>query len=489
MASAFAREMRGERPFARQFLIDREADPEVPGFRNRKLCAGWWLHSAPDLPAIELVANGEAAGFLLGFPVDLVCGRLLDDGARLEIGDTGYAKEQLYERLAGSFVMLLEMEGGPRLFLDACASLSVVFDRKAREIAATAALLLGEDYDVRLRPELMRAFEVAGDGWASADLTAHEGVERLLPNHYLDLADFTVHRHWPVRLPAYVEDPMPTVQAIGAEIAMTCTALAQAKPTSVALTGGFETRVLLACNRALSESARFVTVATPASRRDVFLARELASLAGLDHSVLPGRMSTTAQAEHWSYLAGHCVGGSNRDYFPSVAPLAGEVLIGGAAGEVGRGFLWPPDLTAHERPSARRIVDLCKLPRDRQLLARVECWLAGLPDGLDSWQLLDLAYVELRMASWAFAQAWADPVKLDIYPFISRRQFTRMLSLPPDFRKQDGLMRALVSEFWPGLLDIPVNAYGDWRDLAVPFARALRNPRAAVRKFRQLVRR
>jgi len=477
--------------FAQQFLLSRESTPPVAHFASRELSHGFYLHTADSLPIVEIVHKDRQLGLLLGFPVDLENAIGLGPGARLAI-DPRVSRDQmrdhLYERLSGSFIIILDISGNLQLCLDACGTLSLVYDRERQAVASTALLLLGTAYDDAFRPDLFRAFEVASDGWFSAGLTAHDGVERLLVNHCLTLPNFDVQRHWPTVLPDYCEDPESVIREIGTEVGLACRAFADLGEIDFALTGGFETRALLACNSELARHRQFVTVAVPGGERDVVLAQRLAQLARLNHRVLPTKVAGPAEAEEWTRLAGHCLTGMNRLYFPSVDPLAGRILVGGLGGEVGRGFLWPDGLTKDDRISTFELVDLLKLPRHSLLLERVEHWLQDIPEGLDAWQLLDLAYVELRMGTWAFAQAYTNPKKLDLHPLISRRQFRRMWSLPPTFRADGGLMRGLVEQFWPELLQVPVNAYGGWRDKLSVVTRALRRPDRALRKLRQLVR-
>ena len=56
---------------------------------------------------------------------------------------------------------------------------------------------------------LFDALGVDGEGWFPAELTAHHGLHRLLPNHYLDRHSWSVQRSWsgpesPARDPATV---------------------------------------------------------------------------------------------------------------------------------------------------------------------------------------------------------------------------------------------------------------------------------------------
>jgi hypothetical protein len=118
-------------------------------------------------------------------------------------------------------------------------------------------------------------------------------------------------------------------------------------------------------------------------------------------------------------------------------------------------------------------------------LAAVKEWLHPL-DHYDALVKLDLAYMELRMSCWGFADSYALPKQLEIHPLISRRIYCAMLSLPADMRKNNGMTLACIEREWPALLTLPINKYGDLRDTVIPIRQAIANPRSAMRKIRQL---
>lgn len=477
--------------FDGQFLLHRGNATVPDDFVQTELTNGFQLAASVDLPLITVGVDGHTVGYLLGHPIDLRSGTLLASGDCLDLGATAATSlvEALYDSCSGSFIFIHLSADDLEIYLDACGSLSLVYEPETQRAGATALLLLGDQYDTRFRAELFKAFEVAGDGWFSAGLTAHTGLWRLLPNHRLSMKAMATTRHWPLAMPPYSTDPDTLIRQIGNEVAQVTRAAQAGMPLAMALTGGFETRALLACCRELAHEIRFATVELPRSRRDVVLAQRIARFAGLDHTILPCRTASAHQAEDWSRMAGHCLTGANRIYFPSVEPLVGNVLIGGLGGEVGRGFLWPGEMPDLGQIDVLFLIDQLKLTRHPLLLSHIGLWLEQLPVGLDSYQLLDLAYVELRMGPWAFAQSYTNFTKIDLHPLISRRQFTAMWSLPPALRRESGLMRNLIAQFWPELGAVPINAYGDWRDVAAPFVRTIREPWRAYRKLRQIVRR
>lgn len=62
-----------------------------------------------------------------------------------------------------------------------------------------------------------------------------------------------------------------------------------------------------------------------------------------------------------------------------------------------------------------------------------------------------------------------------------------MLALPPEYRQNDGTVRGAIERCWPELLELPINRYGDRRDLGRRLARFAR-PVHGWRKLRQMVR-
>lgn len=480
-----------EREFPRQFLVSRGPRPLPPKFRSFPLPNGWVLAVDEQLQVVEIRGGEGATGWLLGDPIDREAGTMVRGALDIEgslVPGFEALSNAVMDRLAGSFLFLLTIGEETRIFLDADASMGLVYDPATQGVAASAELLLGDAYFDRLEHGLVAAFDARRDGWFTAGLTAHRGVYRLLPNHALSLSTFAASRHWPAAMPAYDHDTRTTIRAIGEEVARSTAAIIADGCAVSALTGGFETRALLAANRENRKAMQWVTVAAPGSALDLDLARRLSRMAGIDHRVLPATRATEAQQDAWTRGAGHAMAGMNKVYHPAVAPLAGQTLVGGLGGEVGRGFLWPADLTATTAIDAQYLLNRLKLPQHPLLLERVGVWLDGVPEGLDSFQLLDLAYVELRMGPWAFAQPYDSGGPTSQHPLISRAQFTRMWSLPPEFRAGSGMMRALVAEFWPELGTIPINAYGDWRDRLEILGKLVRRPDRAWRKARQIVR-
>jgi hypothetical protein len=70
---------------------------------------------------------------------------------------------------------------------------------------------------------------------------------------------------------------------------------------------------------------------------------------------------------------------------------------------------------------------------------------------------------------------------------ISRENYTEMLSLPPAMRRKGDIYSKVIALLWREISEIPVNRYGNYRDILRPATEAIRNPKRASRKIRQIV--
>lgn len=471
-----------------QFLIVAASDPISPGAERHRLTA-LAVDTFGQVPIIPVRDGSDRLiGAVLGTPIDLDRHELpkrltLSTTITAESVDTAIEAE-IY-RLAGSYIFVLDLDGLQRIYLDPDGSKSLVYDPATRLAGATAMTLMDEpDYYARLKLDQHRQLDVTHAGWFACGLTAHHGLFRLICNHYLDLASFEPVRHWPRAPVAPSADPAPLFDAILARIRETVEILRDGADVHVALTAGTDSRFVLSALRPLAQDIDFVTVAAPGAALDVAGARALAGRFNLRHLLLPFRRASRQQAEAWQIRAGHCVGGANMTMHPSVQPLAESFFIGGLGGEIGRGFLWLN--AAPETPlDAANIIDRLKLPREPALLDAVAAWLAPIAH-FDTLFLLDLAYLELRMSSWAFADAYANPVRGELHPMISRANFEAMLAVPAQMRREGTAFEDAIHRAWPDLLIFPINRYGDWRDPAKRALDILSNPRRVLRKLRQL---
>lgn len=443
-------------------------------------------------------ADGRNIGVFLGTPIDIRAGTVPQDAITLpEVpgADLDAFVERHIYAFTGPFLFVLDVPGAQRLYLDACGSLSAVYEPTTGLAAAISSQLVAPtDLENRFDQELYDTLRVDRDGWFPAGLTAHTGIRRLMPNHYLDLASGQVVRHWPQAEIPRTTNPEAACATILSATRATLAALATAGPLSIALTAGNETRIILAASRDLAGDLRFVTVAADGAELDRIRAQELASHFQLPHHIIPLQYAESEGQQDWQARAGFAIGGPHIRIHPTVHQLRDRpYFVGGLGGEIGRGFFWRKTDTDSTPIDAAGIWARMGLPPCPLGIEAVTEWLEALRrdlGDLPSLLVLDLAYLEIRMGCWGFALSYTNTDPTDIHPLIGRDSFTAMLSLPPEWRRmRDGtnpMIRSVICQGWSDLLRFPISRYGDYRD-HLNLARRIRHqPHLVAKKLRKL---
>ncbi len=348
-----------------------------------------------------------------------------------------------------------------RFYLDACGSLAAVYCARQGLLASTPSLVPSDKHNGP-RVELVQAIGFPfRQGSYPAGLTPRHGIDRLLPNHYLDLGKWQPVRHWP-------KDPLAascsTEDAI-AEISMIVKrqirAVVTTTPTYLMLTAGKDSRMLLACARDLADRLEMVTANhdDEIAEIDCHSARQIASRFGFKHRVLSMVAATQDDLEEWTYRTGCCVGEVRgwqgaRMY---KGLRNGHATLLGTVGELARGYWWGADDNETTVIAPERLVALCKCPPHAELIARARAWLDGVPttNALDT---LALFLLEQDCGCWAAAWAYADcDYGYDLFPLSHRRIIECMLALPVSYRRSGNLQRDIIAREWPELLAWPFN--------------------------------
>ena len=447
----------------------------------------------PDMGIFDLLdASGTRLGLLMGFPIDLQERCLVSGpvtlGSEVSTGIDAIA-ERILDRFGGRFLFLLEMSGHARIYPDCAAQLPCVYSPERGVAGSTAdAVLSDEEYDALFRHDLYTALDVENDGWFPAGLTAHEGIERLLPNHFLDLHEWIQKRYWPLGNVERTQTPERSIEEISEIIRLQLEALVNGpRKVAQALTAGHETRMMLACARPFVDSIELVTLEGDGPRADdTVISQRITRGMGLKHRLLPRVIADEDTVARYMRRGGHCVGGPNRLTHASLAPLRdNHVFVGGAIGEVGRAFFWHESDGRGTALDGKILTSRMGAPARAELEDRLTGWLSELHD-LDSLQALDLAYLEQRVGPWGGAQMFSDPTFVRHNPLGTARTIELMLALPDEWKRRSKLTTDLVRMLWPELLSYPFNSQGAVADLLKRAGRATRRPQLIVRKFRKM---
>ncbi len=459
----------------------------------------WHLARHAALPAMRLLGEqSRPVGWLLGYPVS-EAGKLIVDGEGVIIPAPSLASEEALEASIYSFggrFAAVVLTSYPRFYLDPFGSLSAVYCAHQRMVASTESLI---PYD-RLsgdRGEL--ALEIGiphTEGMYPLDMTLRLGVERILPNHYLDLCEWRTIRHWP-RQPL---QPHPVEEAIG-EIASLLKrqigAVVAATPTYLKLTAGWDSRMLLACAREWAPKLELFTaeIGDEGAANDCDTARRIASRFGLRHRVLRREPARDEDLEEWMFRIGYST--SERRGWQAVTMYkhlpGNHAVLAGNAGEVARAYYWNDTDTENSAITPERLLAYCGCPLEDATAARAQAWLDGVPTA-NALEILDLFMIEQDMGCWASVIQYAecDP-GFAIFPLCHRRIVERMLALPAPYRRAGRLPRDIIAREWQALLEWPINRPVGATRIKFKLKRAIRkakrllgDPAATISKGRGL---
>jgi len=486
--------------YPEQFVLSRQEVILPEGWLTESQ-GPWILGRHPSLPRILLVGRERRAiGWLLGYPIDPQ-GVLLADGSEVRVPweaepPEGSVEEFVYG-FGGRFLAAFVGESRKRLYLDPIGSLSLVYCAHQEIVASTPNLV---PYDGRSGDNVALAKDL-GIPYTNAkyplELTPRHNVERLIPNHYLDLDRWSQVRHWPkapLRDDASVESAAVAVAGI---VKRQISAIVSRMPTYLRLTAGGDSRMLLACSKGVADRLELFTVpiGDDGGYLDVAVARRIAKRFGLRHFVPEYRESTDEDlAEYMSrigYGTGELRGWRSTTMFRQANPAYAQ--LDSAVGALDRGGFYRNGDTISSVIAPERLMQHCQGPATERTLPPLRRWLETSPS-LDTFQLLDLFFVEQLLGCWGGILPYAeggDPGPI-LFPMSHREIITRMMTLPTEYRlhgyhtcekKHAGtppFMKEIIEREWPELLDWPFNTPFGVPRAVLDFRRALRKARSKI---------
>ena len=446
-----------------QFILDKTGMHVPEGWSSERI-GGWFLGQHSSLPGIRLLdAEDRPVGWLLGYPID-GNGLLLSEGDAIRVpglsDSTESSVEEFIYGFGGRFLVALVGVRRPRLYLDPCGSLSVVYCPHKEVIASTPNLIPHDDR-TRDRVDLAREMGIPNtNAMYPLTLTPRHNVERLLPNHYLDLYNWQSVRHWPKKALHSEGSVAEAAAAIAAITKRNIAAVIKRTPTYLCLTAGKDSRMLLACARDVADRVELLTVPIPDDDAfiDVAIARKIARRFRLRHFVPQFQKSMKEDLDEWMFRIGNSTGELRgwqatsmfRQANPSYSMLLGNV------GEVARAYWSRSGDTKSSRITPERLLEYLGAPCTTLTMSPLQRWLETVP-AINAFQILDLYYIEQRLGCWGgiwpYAQS-GDPGFI-IFPMCHREVIERMLTLPTPYRRSGALMQEVINREWPELLDWP----------------------------------
>lgn len=447
--------------YPRQFLISPESQP-APRISHGYECLvqGWRVQAAHSLPSVRLEdADGERIGLILGWPI--LDGQLWPDGSAIRLRAGESVETAILQEVAGRALVLWRSADGMAIELDSGGYLPAVFAPEPGLIASTTTMIAAA-HPAKVNTEIAEIHDFPQRrGYLPFGLTHLSGVRRLLPGHRLSLGGFDVRRVWPTpeaaRQPRISEAAAETeVSGIAERLCRQTAAVAKVAPPRLYLSGGFDSRLILATLRPEASRLTCETFALPGP--DTYLGRRLAQMAGAQFREIRTIPTPRDEVLAWIERTG-------RTYYENLTELAatvrahdpGQHVMDGSGSEILRDQHWwasEPDAPHLTREAVIAFARIRPLPA---VIAAVDAWLDSLP-GTDTARSMDLMKIEVMHACWAGPPLYGPMIKHpSLSPFSTRRMHDAALRLPISWRLGNRCHRHMITALWPELLSLPVN--------------------------------
>jgi hypothetical protein len=385
----------------------------------------------------------------------------------------------------GRFVFIITGPGFERLYIDPSGMMGAVYNHESGIVAATVHLAIDRPLEPTTEyPAAQIASDGSGGRWAFG-YTPDRDVKRVLANHYLDLGDFSLTRHWPhpeddFTCPMREDVIRARLYDVIARHKVIMNALIRGNtPAILPITGGADSRLLLAFAKdALDDVDLFFTHKTNFNTgRDMELAGELAKAAGVELTkfdlvenrdlVRPKRMCTRMHRQE-KLAEGLFDDGPAADpkkISERMVLPQGGVLLRGHVTDISKAVLWRQiGVREFERSAGQAhapnigvrllMTGADGAADDPWFLENYSAWANTLPENARC-RTLDFMGTEQFRTHGLGAQFFAFNHNFYMAPGSDRKIIRLLTSIPPHLRVNFDVNDMLLEQCAPELMDLP----------------------------------
>lgn len=364
--------------------------------------------------------------------------------------------ENLTAGLSGRWCLVGRIGKDIRIYLDACGLKPLYYMGTGPFVAASQPALLAHLGYTELDQDLMDKYNrtVKHDCWP-VHVYPFAGVERLLSNHYLSLPEIKVIRHWPIREFPQLR-PADAVDRLVSLLQGTISAFAERHDLCFSLTGGYDTRTIVACTpKHIREASKYITVLSPAIPvHDRNYARLIARKLKLDYSTYQ-LQADPAFCNSLQYNVGYMYPDPSTS---AVASLANAIGGRTHCTDVQMALLRNSKRAIHPKATVDSLLSASHFRDNPLARAGFERWYTAVPRDCPI-DLHDLLNLEHRKGDWAASgMSFREAAIHQVSPANSVKFTETTLSVPHEFRTRRALLqRRIIRSRFPVLDRIPYN--------------------------------
>lgn len=454
----------------RQFLLAPRPIAVAEGWTSERLGPGLHLHRCPEL-RVERAEDAEGRGWvLLGRAVET------DPVRSAPLASLAAAPSASVPALshdwAGRWLLIGPFAGqGVRLYPDASALLGCLYCRDAEGalwVSSSPALLA--EHAPGVAPALGDPRALAynqGVSWYPPPRARFAAMRRLLPSQALRLPEGDVEAH-PLMPPIDPDRPPGEARAEVARRLVTVLsrlAAATAEPLWLGLTGGYDSRLMLALAAQAGLPLQPFTRVTPRMTvADRVLPAALARIAGYPYRLtFPAAVRKDRRPLLRRHALDHVSEGDARPVLSGERDDLTGISIGGHGFAIAGGFAdWralpaePASAAATVEAFLQRAGEPDGSPAAAGLTEWLD-WIRETPQSHLDWR--DRLYLEQRQAGWLAAKEQVSDLNaVERFPVLnSARLYALILGIDVAARRGSDLQRDLIAAALPALLSLPFN--------------------------------
>ena len=422
--------------------------------------------------------NKDIKASLLGYWInpekpDLSNKEILDN-----LIDSCNSLNELFEfvyNLSGRFVLVYSLKNETYILSDASGFRCVFYSKiKSNKYFTSSIALLKTIENIQEKESLKKYYKsdhylhTPTYMWHSG-YTFFEGVEHLVPNHYLDARHLSQIRFYP-NTQNIIKNEANEIEKIENEIAQLLKSSIQSlhnrKPIALALSAGNDSRVLISLMKNISKRVLFWISYRSKKEADYFVPKKILEYYQLKFLPIKNKMPTKSFKKFYfdNTVMAHEIwcefNFSKLEKFPE-----DHIVIRGAAAESARNYYYPNYSSKH--PEKITMDYLCTIPNlsflkipDLQL--DFKKWLDSMrkiEDELD-YKTLDFLFWEHREGSWQAQNQLESDYHFEVFvPYNNRKILDLMLKLPNNLRdkKDPKLYKNIISKNWAELNSFAIN--------------------------------
>jgi hypothetical protein len=460
--------------FRRQFILSTNPAYRFEDWKNINLDNEAYLSAHPDLEVTQSCANGINL-IVLGFILDPFSPKKTNQ----EILDNIISQSSNFadvinksEYLSGRWAFIYKDKNGISVLHDPCGQRQVYFYQSKSDIlcGSDPAILnhftkLEKDDSPALQEFINSPkFKKRENAWLGSG-TIFRGVKHLLPNHYLNFKNLKAIRFWP-SIPLDKIDLEQGIEVAAQILKGTLTAANNRYKLALAVTAGWDSRILLAASKEIHKDVTyFVNITRKEDKNipDVRIPSRLFRQLGVPFKV---QVCDKAIDPEFERILKNNLAMARTDLpktkhiYKSYLDFSGMLSINGNASEIAKLITRPPF------PIKLNGASLSNMPYFgysglSYAASELDCWINEIssPCHDSNTNIFDMFYWEQRMGNWgAQYPAEQDTAIEQLSPFNNRLLLRTMLSVDEKYRTPPTytLQYKIMEKLWPETLQQPL---------------------------------